>query len=94
MHGGFARKGGEQQVHLAAPPPGLLGAQLLLQVLDESVFGALDVLVCGAGGRRPRSDGLLQDGFGKTGGKKQRGHVDLQRGFRLRLNVNSLEEVY
>lgn len=58
--------------HLTAPPPRLLGAQLLLQVLDESVFGALDVFVCGAGGRRPRGHGLLQDGFGKTGGEKHK----------------------
>lgn len=64
----WRRRGGG---HLAAPPPGLLGAQLLLQVLDQGVFGALDVVVCGAGGRRPRSDRLLQDGFRKTGGEKE-----------------------
>lgn len=54
--------------HLTVPPPGLLWAQLLFQILDEGVFGALDVIICGARGRRPRSYRLLQDGFGKTGG--------------------------
>lgn len=56
--------------HLTGSPPGLLRAQLLLQILDEGVFGALDVIVCGASGRRPRSYRLLQDGFGKAGGQR------------------------
>lgn len=52
--------------HLAVSPPRLLGAQLLLQILDEGVFGALNVFICGARGRRPRSYGLLQDWLGKA----------------------------